>query len=163
MAKNDTIKVTASFDEEYLVNIPEAADFTGMLRDYKQASFAAEPQNIITPNENIQMQQPCIHPFFGRDREFDYPKRLLTDIRYENLTHVHLVDPTAADATTQPQWYRTSNASLVYSGFHVDDDHFHLYVLDLLNDPDGDAHKEYGSNIEVYLEYAAHYRRTYKM
>lgn len=163
MEKNDKIKVTASFDEDYLVEIPEAGVFTGMLKDYKQASFVATPQNIITPNENIQTQEPCIHPAFGRDREFDYPRKLLTSIRYEKLSHVHLVDAQAAEASTKPQWYRTSNASLVYSGFHVAEDHFHLYVLDLLNDPDSDAHDEYADNIETYLEYAAHYRRTYKI
>lgn len=159
------VKVTLSFNED--VASDEIGDFVSdEFLEYKKLTFTQSDNNFITPNENFQKNNQSLHSLFGRDRVFDYPRELLTDIHYDNLTHVH-VDKDNEWSDNTNQWYCCSKFSIVYSGFKVNEKHIHLIVHDLLlniqNDPDFDAHNHYTQDdVEYYLDSAAYYRKIFK-
>lgn len=117
--------------------------------------------NFVTPNENLQMSNPRVHPLFGRDRVFDHPISLHVDIQYHGLAHVHVVDPTGY-AEDHPQWDCKSNAATVYSAFTLGPMHYHYHVIEIFNGapPLGDAHKYYTTgDIKDYLWLAEDFRK----
>ena len=166
MTDKDTeeMKVTIDLDTE-VVELNEAnQEALNIVHEYKTLSFNAGPTNIITPNENIQLREVSIHPAVGRDRVFDYPERLRVDIEYEQLAHLHFVDPSMA-AKGIPQWKCTSKYAAVYSVFLVTPNHIHILVHDLLTAENGieDAHEYYTpDDVETYLFYAKEFREAYK-
>jgi hypothetical protein len=158
-------KVTYSYNND--VEVDELGKFvTNEFLEYKKLTFTQSDHNFITPNELYQEQNVSLNSLFGRDRVFDYPQRLFTDIHFENLTHVH-VDKDNIWDLNEKQWFCRSQYSIVYSGFKVQTDHVHLVIHDLLlntdGDPDFNAHDFYNeSDIEYYLDSAAFYRENFK-
>ena len=128
------VKITISFNDD--VELDEVGSFiSDEFLEYKKLSITESANNFITPNEQIQHQTESIHSLFGRDRAFDYPEHLSTDIHYENLTHVDKDNIWVAGLT---QWACTSKYSIIYSGFTLTNNHIYLIVHDLLINKDGD-------------------------
>lgn len=128
----------------------------GEFKQYKAISLSASTNNFVAPNEGIQFQEPSCHSLFGRDRVFEHPSHLITQIHQENLSHVHYSDGTWEEHIAQ--WDCTSNMAVIYSGFeHANG--FHFVIHEMILKPDEDAHDFYGTqDIEYYIGSARYYR-----
>lgn len=147
-------------------NLNEAQQYiVEEFREYKANSLAASQDNFCTPNEETdQRENASLHPFFGRDRIFDFPKRILAQIWHENLAHIH-IDTDGEWEVPSFQWFTTSRNALIYSAFIHDDDYVFV-VLDILNDFDDSdnrgAHNYYSEeDIKHFLELAEWHRINY--
>ena len=134
-------------------------------KKYKQVSLQQTQKNFATPNEeSYQKQLISVHPLFGRDRIFDFPQHLATEIFGENLAHIH-IDTDGQWDESKLQWYATSKNALIYSAFiHAGGPVF--VVHDILKDFDENdtkgAHAYYESHdIANWLELARWHRTNY--
>ena len=129
---------------------------------YKAESITSSEENFCTPNEeSTQRNSPSCHPFFGRDRIFDFPKRILTLIWQENLAHVH-IDSDGEWEAPKMQWFTTSKNALIYSAF-INEDEYIFVVFDILKDfeesDERGAHNYYSEeDILGFLELAEWHR-----
>lgn len=131
-------------------------------KKFKIDSFTHSCDNFITTNEGTQKNTPSIHSLFGRDNIFEQPAKWVGSILDENLSHTH-IDINNSWTKNKPQWYCTSNESLVYSGFKLNSNEYCLVIHDLLTDDgnhaDFDAHDFYEEqDIEYYLKNAIYHR-----
>ncbi|MDP2559731.1 type II toxin-antitoxin system YafO family toxin [Psychrobium sp. 1_MG-2023] len=132
-------------------------------KEYKQLSLSESTRNFVAPNEGIQAITPSAHSLFGRDRVFERPPELITDIHAFNLAHVHFDSRNAWDNET-PQWECKSHESIVYSAFKLANSSYHFVILEMLLG-EGlakfDAHNHYKfDDIEHYLLNAKYYQNT---
>ncbi len=134
-------------------------------KNYKTTSILKSLDNFANPNEETtQKQEYSVHPFFGRDRIFDFPERILHLIWKENLAHVH-IDSDGEWDIPRFQWFTTSKNALIYSAFEYEDAYIFV-VLDILKDYDKEdikgAHNYYKtSDIVDFLELAEWHRINY--
>ena len=160
---NNNIKITSNTTDE-LLPLSEFQQFViDEFIDYKLLSLTSSLGNFVTPNEVYQESNPSFHCLFGRDRLFISPHKWKINIDYENLSHVHF-DKEELWSNVNPQWYCTSQYSLVYSAFSMSDVHFHFVIHDLLLNIEAkdnfDAHNSYTEDdIKYYLDNAEYYRR----
>ncbi|NRB65583.1 MAG: type II toxin-antitoxin system YafO family toxin [Saprospiraceae bacterium] len=157
------IHVNVTYDKE-LLPLTEAEQFVGNeFKNYKIDSLSQNPKNFVTPNEYIQSMYPSAHSLFGRDRVFDYPKKWFERIDFENLAHVHFNIKYEWNPS-QKQWSCTSDSSVVYSAFVIDNVNYHFVIHELLlntsNDDSFDAHEFYKpEDLKYFLDNAEYHRK----
>lgn len=162
MANN--INVHVHFDDELSPLSPQEQFIIDEFKLYKSDSLSISLDNFVAPNEGIQAKEASIHSLFGRDRVFDFPPEFWARIHQENLSHVHY-DIDNEWTAQLAQWDCTSNSSVVYSGFVLDDEHFHFVIHELLIDynqkENFDAHDYYQKDdLKYYLDNAEYYRKV---
>lgn len=135
-------------------------------KEYKQASMALGHINFAAPNEQTtQLTDVSVHQFFGRDRIFDFPQDLVSEIWSEHLAHVHIDTDGIWPEPPNVQWHATSKNALIYSAFENENEYVFV-VHEILKDfesTDGDgAHKHYTrKDILDWLELAEWERKRY--
>lgn len=133
---------------------------------YKQVSMSLGKVNFANPNEQTTQQLSIsVHAFFGRDRVFDFPQDLITDIWHENLTHVHIDSDGVWDNPAIVQWQATSKNALIYSAFPTETEYVFV-VHEILKDfeaaDEKGAHRYYTrDDIKTWLELAEWERTQY--
>jgi hypothetical protein len=160
-----TVVVVQALEEPE--NITEAEDFiVREFKEYKQVSMALGEVNFATPNEQTtQLKTVSVHSLFGRDRIFDFPQDVLTDIWKEHLTHVHIDTDGVWPETPRVQWHTTSKNALIYSAFNTEQEYVfvvHEILKDFESTDDDGAHKYYTrQDILDWLELAVWERERY--
>jgi len=131
-------------------------------RKYKLTSLSISSDNFCTPNEETtQREKFSCHPFFGRDKVFNFPERILHLIWKEHLAHIH-IDSDGDWEAPKFQWFTTSKNAIIYSAF-IEDDEYVFVIYDILKDfEDSDyrgAHNYYSEEqIIDFLELAEWHR-----
>ncbi|MBW0280699.1 hypothetical protein B4O99_14350 [Shewanella xiamenensis] len=147
--------------------ITEAEQFiVDEFKVYKQISMSLGHVNFATPNEQTtQLTDVSVHQFFGRDRVFDFPQSIISEIWHENLTHVHIDSDGVWDEVPVVQWYATSKNALIYSAFPTETEYVfvvHEILKDFEEADETGAHKYYTrEDIENWLELAKWERDQY--
>ncbi|WP_418358391.1 type II toxin-antitoxin system YafO family toxin [Shewanella basaltis] len=133
---------------------------------YKKVSMSLGHVNFATPNENTtQLTEESVHQLFGRDRIFDFPDDLITEIWSQHLTHVHIDSDGIWDETPVVQWHATSKNALIYSAFPTETEYVfvvHEILKDFEANDEKGAHKFYTKDdITIWLELAEWERDRY--
>ena len=148
--------------KEHLEDLPEN-DRKGhkylidRFKSFKEIEVTYSTDNFPTTNEYTQTMYPSSDLYLGRDRGFDRPPYLKTEMHIENIKHTHVNDGTWKPHTKQ--WEQKSSLAIIYSAFTWEESYY-FYILELLLDTSEDAHEYYRNYelLEEWLEDAKTYR-----